>query len=672
MYYWLWSDVYPSICLTLFRSDRAAEARLQESLNSNYAELAKALALEIVTDGKPIEARQMASLFLKNTLNAKSITHQHELHERWKVLDPAVRNTVKETLIRALRSNEAGVARFAAIAASEVACVELPFNEWPEFVPAMTAAMADSMETVKLAALECLGLTCERIEEVQGMIDTVPDLSEQTVNAMLTTIVQGVQPSNSDDMRFAALNALNKSLHFCHRNMEVQAERDFILKNAICGATLSADARVRKLAFQCLDVVADLYYDKLQDYMTHIFELTVAAIKTDTDEDVKMAAIEFWCTIAVTEESAREEEDDRICKKYVESAMSMLVPLLLDTLSTQTEEIDEDSFDLRAAGAICLEAFSITVGDGIVPTVIPFVQQHITSDNWHMRDAAIVAFSCILDGPSTAVIGQYVQQSIPVLLAAFSDPKEVVRDDATFCIANISKLHMAAVLPDHVHTIIQGLIAKLNESPRLAGRACSAIFNISMALKSPEGMPVTNLLSAPMLLLMQALLSSMDRPDAVEGNLRVAAMSAASELITASALDVQHILRDLLPAITGRIETALKMEVLSNDDRESKEQMLGLLSGLITALFQRLEKNDVISYGDRVMEVILQVLRVPNANCHEEAFLSIGAIATSLEDDFTVSAMRGPCSRSASKQSFKTNVFPSFLRNTFKRSCHFW
>lgn len=598
--------------------------------------------MEIATDGKPVEARQMASLYLKNTLNAKSVANQHELHERWKLLDPAVRSTVKETLLRALRSPDAGVPRFAAIAASEVACVELPFQEWPNFVGAMTEVMSDNAsqsESVKLAALECLGLTCERIEEVQNMLGTVPDLAEQTVNQMLTTIVHGVQPGHSDDLRYAALQALSKSLQFVHRNMEVPAERDFILRHAICGATQSSDARVRKLAFQCLDLVAELYYDKLQDYMTHIFELTVTAIKSDADDEVKMAAIEFWCTVAVTEEIALAEEDDgRKCNKYVESAMPMLVPLLLGTLSTQTDEFDEDVFDLRAVGAICLESFSQTVGSAIVPVVIPFVQQHIiSSDNWRMRDAAIVAFSCVLDGPSTAVIGQYVHQSIPVLMGALQDPNEVVRDDATHCIANICKLHMSAIQPEQVHTIIQNLMVKLQDSPRLAGRACAAIFNISMALKNPEGTPpASNLLSAPMLPLMQALLSSMDRPDGGEGNLRVAAMSAAAELITASALDVQPILRDLLPAITGRIEGALKMDVMSNEDRESKEQMLGLLSGLVTALFQRLEKHDVLPYADRVVEIVLQVLQVPNANCHEEAFLSLGAIATALEEDFTV------------------------------------
>jgi importin subunit beta-1 len=608
--------------------------------------MAKALAAEIATEGKPIPARQTACLFLKNTLNAKSQGPQRDMHERWKTLDAGTRKFVKDNLLAAIRTPEPGIARLAAAAAAEVACVELPFQEWPEFMGAMTEAMnaPNIPECTKLASLECLGFTCERIDEVQAMIPDVPELRDETVNSMLTTIVQGVQPDKSDPMRLAALNALNKSLAFVHKNMEVPAERDFIVKNAICGAAQSSDSRLRELAFQCLDVVAELYYDKIQEYMTEIFRLTSNAIKNDSEEEVKMAAIDFWSTISMTEESLLEEEqrfleegrflDRPPCKKYIESALQPLTPLLLETLSQQKEEMDEDDYDLRQAGAYCLEVMSVTVGALIVPLVVPFVQQYITSDNWRMRDAAIKAFSCIMEGPTTSVIGQYVNQAIPVLMGAFSDNHEMVRDSATLCISSICKLHVAAIQPDQVHLIVQGLLTKLQESPRLARGACSAIFNLSKSMKSTTDIAETNVLSAPMLPLMQALLATMDRTDAEQSNLRISAMAAAAELISASARDVQPILRDLLPVITQRMDAAFKMEVLSSDDRENQAQQLASLSDLVMALFQRLEKVDVMPHTDRVMEMLLQVLQVPNSNCHEEAFLCVGAVATSLEQDF--------------------------------------
>lgn len=624
--------------------DRAAEARLNDGVQSNYAELVKALAAEISTNGKPLQSRQMASIYLKNTLYAKSSSLQHQFHERWKRLDGSTRQIVKDYLLTALRSTEQGIAHFAAVAAAEIACVELPFNEWPNFVQAMTENLTQQPqlhpESVQLASLECLGFTCERIEETQDMLPSVPNLAPEVVDQMLTKIVEGVR---IERLRFAALQALKNSLAFVSKNMEIKQERDWIINNAICDATRCSDSRVRALSYACLDQIAELYYDKLPDYMTTIFQLTTDSIKNDADDNVKMAAIEFWSTVSWMEQAYLEEEilareEGRLlerppCKRYVENAMPQLVPLLLDTLSRQEEDLDEDTWNLRSAGAVCIESISQTVEGAIVPVVIPFVQQHISSENWRLRDAAIIAFTCILDGPSTTEIGPYANQSIPVLLNAFSDANPTVRDSATHCIGIICKLHIDALQGDQVTGIIQGLIGKLKEPPILASHACSAIFNIGASLKASSSQE-TNLLSAPMLPLMQALLEAVDREDAVEQNLRVASMSAAAELVNASARDVQHILRDLLPEISIRMERALRMNVVSNEDREMKEQMLGLLSGLVTVLFQRLEKNDILPHSDRIMELLIQVLQVPNATCHEEAFLSIGAIASASEENF--------------------------------------
>jgi importin subunit beta-1 len=414
----------------------------------------------------------------------------------------------------------------------------------------------------------------------------------------------------------------------------VPTERNFIV-NALLGAAASPDSHSRQVAFRCLGAVAGLYYEKLPNEMTQILELTVAAIQTDV-EKVKIAAIEFWSSVAATEHDLLLDDKDNggpVCRMYVDAAMPMLVPILLEMLSTQASEIDDGKFDLCAAGAACLEAFSAAVGEPMVPIVIPFVQKNITDTDWRLRDAAMVAFSCLLHCPSTAALGPFVSQNVPVLLAAFGDTNEILRDDATHCVSKIGKFHLTAVQEDQMRGIIQGLLGKLQESPALAYRACTAIFNISKSLQSSDGnIPASNVLSAPMLPLVQALLGATDRPAAWQHNLRVAAMTAASGLVLASALDVLPILKDLLPVVVERFESALKMDSVF----ESHGQMLGLLMGLVNSLFQRLQRADLVAVVDRVMSVI--VLALPNSTCHKEAFLLIGAIAELLEEEFTVRA----------------------------------
>ena len=96
------------------------------------------------------------------------------------------------------------------------------------------------------------------------------------------------------------------------------------------------------------------------------------------------------------------------------------------------------------------------------------------------------------------------------------------------------------------------------------------------------------------------------------------------------------ILKELLPDIAHRIEVTFLSECLTNEDKENRDQMLGLLSGLVTALFQKLGKDDVLPHADRVMTNMLQIFQNTSSNCIEEAFLAVGAIATNLEDDFAV------------------------------------
>lgn len=625
--------------------DPNAEQQLNQWKTSNYAEFAHALAVEIGAANRPAEARQMAALYLKNLLHAKSLVFLQRNLEQWKALDVTQRGRIKSALLESLACPEPSAAHAAAMAASEVAAVELPYQEWPQFVPAvMELCKTTTAESIKIACLDCLGYAAERIADLETILNA-PPLAVDTVDKMLTTIVDGAQSNKSDPMRLAALTALRNSLVFVRKNMELKNERDFIM-NAICEATQSSQARTRSIAFECMENIADFYYDKIQDYMTAIFQLTTQAITNDTEDAVKMAAIEFWTTIAFAEQALLDEERDCLeagipldrppCPKYTQSAMERLVPLLLETLTHQDEDVDDDIWNLQSAGSVCLDSISGTVESLIVPIVMPFVERNITDANWRQRDAAIVAFSSILEGPATNVIGGFVSQAIPVLLGAFNDAHVVVRDSATHCISKICKLHLSAVAPDMIHNIIQGLIGKLQEpTPRVASHACFAIYNIAHATKSDQT-PDTNILSAPMLPLLQELLRATDREDAGEGNLRVSAMSAAGELIQAAGLDCQPIFRDFLPVVIQRMDAALKIQVVTKDDVEHKEQVLGSLCALIQVLFLRLEKQDILPHVDRVMELLIQVLQARSATCHEEALLASGAIVVSMEEDFVV------------------------------------
>ena len=382
------------------------------------------------------------------------------------------------------------------------------------------------------------------------------------------------------------------SLMFAETNMEKQEERTAIM-NALTEATRCDDPSGRIAAYEGIVQIAVLYYTKLQEYMTNFYQLTTATIQSDEDEMAKHA-IEFWTSLCEVEQDLIDEEAElgqrglpieRPCMRYVDAAMQHLAPFLFEILTKQEEDPDDDDFTLQMAGQLCLTSISQTVDDNIVPVVMPFVNNNIQDQNWRNRGAAIMAFISILDGPSSDVIGQYVNQSVTPLLSMLNDENIIVRDSAAHCISRICLLHVQCIPADIFPNLLTALHTKCSDrSPKVAIQAATAIFNLASAFSDQnqnDDQP-TNALSGFIQILLTKLLQMVDRNDPDEGpNLRLAGMEAVSELISVAAKDQMQILTQLLPEFIRRFEQASAVHVLNEDDKNNKEQVQGLLRGVI-------------------------------------------------------------------------------------------
>ena len=598
------------------------------------------MALELATEGKDVRARQLAGLYLKNLLSAQSDTIQTQKHDAWKALPDEARRGVKASLLQAMRSPEAVVRQAAAQAAAEVATVEVPYGVWPEFLPAMlenVTAEAHS-EGTKVASLTCLGYTCERM----SLLDNLPEIAPTTTDAMLTTIVDGIQSTRPENVRLAATTALRNSLLFTHRNMERKEERDTIMSN-ICEATISTDPRVRKEAFACIHTVAFHYYEKLAEYMMTLFELTTKAIQND-EEPVATEAIEFWNVISEVEEEMMADERDglpgRQCQKYAFQAIGPLVPLLLEAMTKQEDDgdLDMDQFSLSIAAGACLQYLALAVGDHITGAVLPFVQKNIQNENWHFREAATMAFAAILEGVTAESIGAIVHQSIPVLMVALNDPVNLVKDTTLYAISKICELHSRAIPADVLPTLINGLVSKLNsEPPQVSKQACNALHKLGCAFDSDTTGETTgsNQLSPFMPNLLQQLMTCADRPDAGESTLRVAAFEAINVFIQNAAPDCRPLLLQMYPAVVERLSVSFGLSM----DKESKDGLQGLLCSTIQVLCQTLSREEIAPHADVTMQNVLLVLQAKSSSAQSEALSAISAIADVMGEEFEVCFM---------------------------------
>lgn len=621
----------------------AAEQFLVQAESSNLPAFFHALATELATETNSQSVRQLAGIHIKNMLFAKDAASLEVKVARWKALPGETRAPIKVLLLQSLRSAD-GVARHtAAQASAEVAAIELPFNEWNEFLAALTevVASAECHDGMKVSSLECLGFTCERLAT-----DTSGNIAQDVTDKMLTTIVDGIRSDRPNEIRLAAATALRNSIVFTSGNMENAQERNMIMQ-AICEATQCPDARVRAAAYECIVNIAFQYYSKLRDYMPTLFQITFETIKKD-DENVALQALEFWSTVAEEEIELLDEQadyndrnepvpEDRECMRYIAGALEHLAPMLTEVMAKQDEDSDEDTWNLSMAAGTCLTLVANTIEDLVVPAVMPFVQANIKSEAWRMREAATMAFSAILDGPGPDAIGPYVNQSISVLLTALHDPHPMVKDSSAWTLGRICDLHVRSIPTETFPTLVtslQGIL--MTESPRVSAQACFAIHNLAAAFENDEAAASsgTNALSTYMPTLLQTLLQVADREGSDEANLRVTAFEAVTVLIQHSAPDCKPILLQLLPVIVDRLSKSFSMPVLTNDDREIKEGLQGLLCGVVQVICMKVNKEDVIPYGDSIMSGFLQVLQVKNANAHEEAFLAVGAFADILGADF--------------------------------------
>lgn len=192
----------------------------------------------------------------------------------------------------------------------------------------------------------------------------------------------------------------------------------------VCGAVCSPHLEVKVAGYECLVKIATLYYEHLPPYMqslfnvcnllsSHVaclisFQLTLESIKKD-DQAAALQAIEFWSTISEEEIYLMEEielaninglQPTAVCHNFVKGALQFLVPLILETLTKQDEDADEDQWDVAMAGATCLTLIANCVRNEILQPVVPFVTQNVAGQDWRLREAAAMAFGSILDGVS--------------------------------------------------------------------------------------------------------------------------------------------------------------------------------------------------------------------------------------------------------------------------------
>ncbi|CAD5322468.1 Armadillo-type fold [Arabidopsis suecica] len=622
-----------------------AEGNLRQFQEQNLPLFLVSLSFELANNDKPAESRRLAGILLKNSLDAKDSATKDHLVKQWFAIDVALKFQIKDRLLRTLGSSALEARHTSAQVIAKVASIEIPQKQWPELVGSLLNNMTQqgSPAHLKQSTLETLGYVCEEISH--------HDLVQDEVNSVLTAVVQGMnQSENTAEVRLAATKALLNALDFSQTNFENEMERNYIMK-MVCETACSKEAEIRQAAFECLVSIASTYYEVLEHYIQTLFELTSNAVKGD-EESVALQAIEFWSSIC-DEEIDRQEYDSPASgdsspphSSFIEKALPHLVQMLLETLLKQEEDQDHDDdvWNISMAGGTCLGLVARTVGDHVVPLVMPFVEKNISSPDWRCREAATYAFGSILEGPTIDKLAPMVAAGLEFLLNATKDQNNHVRDTTAWTLSRIFEfLHspdsgFSVISPENLPRIVSVLLESIKDVPNVAEKVCGAIYNLAQGYEDSGAS--SSLLSPYLTEIITHLLAAAERTDGAESKLRGAAYETLNEVVRCSNLsEASSIIAHLLPAIMKKLAETMDLPIISTDDREKQAEVQASLCGVLQVIIQKLSGREdtkpiIMQSADDIMRLFLRVFGCHSSSVHEEAMLAIGALAYATGAEF--------------------------------------
>lgn len=620
-----------------------AEAQMQEAEANHFVEYLAALTGQLANESQKTEVRMLAGIALKNLFSAKDAVTRSAKFERWISLNSEAKMQIKATALQALLSSDERVGTAAAQLVAAIANIELPRNEWSDlFQTLVQSTDAQSPDYVKKAALTAIGFICEEA-------DPNDEALRQQSNGLLTAIVQGARKEEpSAKVREAALNALVLSLDFASENFKNQAERNYIM-TVICDATRSTEVKVQLHAYAALNRVMAMFYEYMNEYMAPaLFPITAEGMRS-SEESVIMMALEFWSTVC-EEETERKynaiKDGSQVADWYkshhfADQAVGQILPRILEVMTQQDEDAGDDEWNSSMSAASTLGLFAQCCGDIVVNPTLEFVSNNIRNEQWNFREASVMAFGSILEGPSHEPLKMLIRNALGPILELINDPSLAVKDTVAWCLGRIADVVVDGIdIQNQLPQLIAALISGLKDDPKVATNCCWALINLNEQLQESPDSP-DSIFSPYYPTLFPTLIEVSTRPDN-EASSRTSAYEALSSLVIFSSADAMNPVLELSGIVVGRLnETIPIMHQFaqaqpSAEGRNNLEELQSSLLGLLANIIRRVDKQ-VLSGAEAVMTMCIQLLeqRLPNSLIDEDVFVVIGATAGAIGEHFT-------------------------------------
>jgi len=625
----------------------------------NFPEYLKALATILADPSRPPLALRVAGVILKNAFfDSRSEQARIRKYHIWNTMvDESLRQYIRECVLRGLVSPVEEARKSAAQVVGALGVLELGEKRWPEMISTLcqNATSPQIVDAIKVSTLEAMGYLCETLD---------PSLvNEQLTNALLTAIVENMKTNKVDSVRLSAITALLNTLDFASVNMNRQNERDYIVAS-ICECARAPKFEIRCVAFDCLRKIVERYYSLLSnEYIEALYHLTATSVKAAgtlnnpsqrDDEQVALHAIEVWCTLCEQEidlvlemresqNNGDEMPPERQSKKFIQRALVGLVEMITTVcLTKQSEELtdDEDEWNLSMSGGTLLGLIAQCEGDSILKVVMPFVQKNlpvIGKENWRFREAGLMAFGKVLDGPDSSELAPWIREGIEFFLPLLDperEPVPQVRDTAAWAVGCICEFHVETIHEFLPRIVLQLMMGLRDPIALVAATNAEAILKLALSFSDDAEKP-SNKLSPFLSHMLPKLMETTARPDWEEGELRGGCFEAINAVVVSCALDGYPIIASLLDEVLRKLTVALSANIQNQQQKDEVNNMIQYCCGTLLVIVQKL-RSQLSAQQQTIMALLFRILETHNGVALMDAHMVIGAVARALGLGFRV------------------------------------
>lgn len=595
----------------------------------------------------PPNLRCQAAVFCKNLFYRTERASVIAVTQQWFELPDDVRKTVKDAATSVLVHQDADVRKGASALVVRLAVMEMAQGQWLDLIDQLATYINDASvdSALRVTMLSTLGWICEDVTD----FETAP--LETKCNDIMTAVVFGMRDDEESlEVRASAAHALSNALAFVAPAFQDEDDCAYLM-GVIFSATEANSARVREEAFSCLWNAVTLYYESILGYVNKIFECTVETLnKEDEEETVKLQALEFWASLSDKETEIQDRAWDagelgqpapQKLHEVTKGVFPYFAEHLLNVLPVPPGSdpdllADSDDWTLAMSAATCLKSIAGCIADDVVEHVMPFIVNHIASEDWRLREAAVMAFGSILDGPENE-IAPHLPDALPKLLELMSnDASLCVRDTSAWAVGVLCQINAATVCqPALMEDLMGALVNALSrdDDPSVASSACWAIDSLADCVN--DGKAHADVTLDPYFgELVTHLLDTTVRDDADESNLRVTAFEALNTVIKAAPESTYDNLLELVPTFVERLIDLTNRKPLNGMEAQGMREEQDLCCSTLQAITQKVPDRITEDYASLMMDAYIKVFEASGDDIPEDTLLAVGALANATEENF--------------------------------------